>query len=265
MSKRSLFAVAFMAVAAVVTFLFAGGLSQADSLQEPPNKRVLVVGMEAAFKPYEFRDSSGEIVGFDVDIVNDLVQGLGWEVQYVDMAFDALIPALVAGKIDMIASGLSITPERAQRINFSRSYYAGSDAEDCIIVRIDDSIAGLEEVEGRILAVQLGSTQDLFMTGLETVAEIRRFKSVEDCMREVLLQRADFAFVARTVTENILEAKDFKGKLKISAFVTESTGNGVGFGFAKENQELRDIVDRALGEYMETQAYRDALERWNVQ
>ncbi len=264
--KGSVVAVAFFALVAMAAILSAGSLSQAGATsQEPSQKRVLVVGMEAAFKPYEFRDASGEIVGFDVDIVDALVEMLGWEVQYQDMAFDALIPALVAGKIDMIASGLSKTPQRAERIDFSRSYYALSDSEDCIIVRPDDAIAGLQEIEGRILAVQLGSTQDVFMSAQEGLAEIRRFKSVEDCLREVTLKRADFGFVARTVAENILEAKDFAGKLKISAYVTESTGDGVAFGFAKGNEALRDAVDQVLGEYMASEAYTAVLEKWNVE
>ena len=76
---------------------------------------VLRIGTESSFPPFAFRDDTGNLAGFDVELAKTVASRLNKEVVFVDMAFDALLPALSAGKIDMIAAGLSVTPERSKR------------------------------------------------------------------------------------------------------------------------------------------------------
>lgn len=246
------------------------GASAALTASAPNSKEkdVIIVGMEAQFKPYEYRDTNGQIVGFDVDMVNSLAKKLGKKVQFVDMSFDALIPTLLIGKIDMIASGMSITPERSKKIAFSESYYATPDSStDAIVVRPDEkAINSLKTIKGKKLAVQLGTTQDVFMTGLSDKgpSEIKRFPHVEESLREVMLGRSDFTFISKTVTLKILEAKDFKGKVKIACFTYGTGGKGVGFGFSKENAGLRNSIDKALVELKASPEYAAIKKKWNV-
>ncbi len=86
---------------------------------------VLTLGTAAVTEPFSFIDGSRKVVGFDIELAHYVAQKLGMSLQVVNMDFGALIPALIAGKVDMIAACITITEERAQRVLFSESYYTG--------------------------------------------------------------------------------------------------------------------------------------------
>lgn len=82
-------------------------------------KPVLKVAADCAFVPFEFVDENNKIVGFDVDLAMAIGEAIGYEVQFLNLAWEGLIPSLLNKNIDMIASGMSITEERAKQVNFS--------------------------------------------------------------------------------------------------------------------------------------------------
>ncbi len=92
----------------------------------------LIVGTNAEFEPFEYRNDKNEIVGFDMDLMKYIGAELKMEIQIEDMNFDALIAALQTGKIDVIAAGMTNTEERRENVNFSQDYYESTQA---IIVR----------------------------------------------------------------------------------------------------------------------------------
>ena len=86
---------------------------------------VLVMGTNAGFKPFEYIDNN-EIVGFDVDLAREIAKSMGKELKIEDMSFDGLLSALDSGQIDMVAAGMTVTPERAKNALFSDPYYSAS-------------------------------------------------------------------------------------------------------------------------------------------
>ncbi|SMC87632.1 transporter substrate-binding domain-containing protein [Papillibacter cinnamivorans] len=88
----------------------------------------LIMGTNAAFEPFEYRDDSNEVVGFDVDLAKYICAELGVTLEISDMDFDALIPALETGKIDFIAAGMTATDERRQNVDFTDDYYESTQA-----------------------------------------------------------------------------------------------------------------------------------------
>lgn len=86
---------------------------------------VLKLGTAAITEPFSFVDSSRNIVGFDIELAKLVAQKLGMKLEIVNMDFGALIPALISGKVDMIAACITITEERAKKVLFSEPYYAG--------------------------------------------------------------------------------------------------------------------------------------------
>jgi polar amino acid transport system substrate-binding protein len=102
-------------------------LRQADpfaNIKRIQTAKVLKVGTGAGYYPFEMLDKSGKIVGFDMDIAQAMADSLGVELEVVDFKdFDAILPALGAGQIDMILAGMTITPQRAQAVNFSQPYF----------------------------------------------------------------------------------------------------------------------------------------------
>ncbi len=155
----------------------------------------LVVGMELKFWPFEYVDEKGDPVGFDVDIARQIAKELGVELDIKDMEWTGLIPALQAGKIDLIISGVTGTLERAKSITFSRPYFTTG---LCALVSAKKapglaSVAALDD-PARIIAVKTGTTADMVAAKRFPKAHINRFKEETACVQEVVSGRADAFF-----------------------------------------------------------------------
>lgn len=155
----------------------------------------LVVGMELKFRPFAYVGDKGAPQGFDVDLAKTLGQRLGVKLEIRDMAWTGLIPALVAGKIDLIISGITGTLERAKSITFTSPYYTTGlcallsvkKAQD--VTRPDDLNA-----PGRVIAVRTGTTADIVAAKRFPKAAITRAPDETACVAAVVAGRAD-AFV----------------------------------------------------------------------
>ncbi|MDQ7830978.1 MAG: transporter substrate-binding domain-containing protein [Desulfovibrionaceae bacterium] len=155
----------------------------------------LVVGMELKFWPFEYVTEKGEPVGFDVDIARQIAKELGVELDIKDMEWTGLIPALQAGKIDLIISGITGTLERAKTITFSRPYFTTG---LCALISRKKSpgiasVAALDD-PARIIAVKTGTTADLVASKRFPKAHINRYKEETACVQEVVSGRADAFF-----------------------------------------------------------------------
>ena len=230
----------------VVSLVFIGaGAAFAGSVMD---KDVIRVGTEATYPPFEYRNKDNQVVGYDIDIATLIGEKIGKKVEIVDMAFDGLIPALMTGKIDMVAAGMTNTAERKKKVNFSNVYY---DIENAFVVRADDdSIKSIEDLDGKIATVQIGTAQDTFVTKLGTAKEVKRFQKNDDALREVLLGRGDFTVLNLTVANSFLrESEAFKGKLKIGFrnFINKP-GEGIALGLPKEDEAFLNAVNGALAE-----------------
>jgi len=176
---------------AVTTF----EIYEASTLNQVIKRNRLIVGMEVEFFPFEYADTDGQPIGFDVDLAKIAARELGVRLEIKDMEFSGLIPALQQGKIDMIICGMSRTPERAKTVAFTQPYF---EAGLCALISNKrapevSEIAQLN-AEGRILAVKLGTTGDIVMPRLFPKAEVKRFKEETACVMEVVSGRAD-AFI----------------------------------------------------------------------
>ncbi len=128
--------------------------ARADTLDDVKQRGTLVVGMEAAYVPYEFF-KDGKIIGYDPDIIDLMVGKLGVKAQLVDTAWNGIIPALYAKKFDIIVSAMTITKERAEKVLFSMPY---ADASNVILLRAnEDRIKTADDLSGKIIGVQIGS------------------------------------------------------------------------------------------------------------
>lgn len=243
----------------VLVVLFSFGVAWAGG--SAMDKDVLIVGTESTFKPFEFRNEANEIVGFDMDMISIIAEKLGKKVEVVDMAFDALIPSLLTGKIDIIAAGMSATPERAKRVAFSQVYYRTPDG---FTVKADrDDISSLDDVKGKVVAVQLGTIQDAFFSKVDGV-EVKRYQKTDDAFREVLLGRADVACVDGTVTkDNLASNKDYIGNLKI-AFFHPTSDNGMALAMSLKDPLLLEKVDGVLAEILAGEEYQKLKDKWNI-
>ena len=119
----------------------------------------LRVGTEPTFAPFEFMDTqTREFVGYDIDLIRAVADKAGYDIEVVNMGFDALIPALGMGVVDVVAAGVTITEERSKRVDFTAPYYT---AGLSMLVRKEDAAKypDFKSLENQAIAVQIGTSR----------------------------------------------------------------------------------------------------------
>ncbi|MHC1726696.1 MAG: transporter substrate-binding domain-containing protein [Syntrophobacteraceae bacterium] len=167
-------------------------IHEASSLHQVQKRNKLIVGMEVKFFPFEYADTTGKPIGFDVDLASIAAKELGVELEIKDMEFSGLIPALQGGKIDMIISGMTRTLTRAKAVTFTQPYFVTGLCALISTKRASD-VTEINQLNmpGKILAVKLGTTGDIVAGKLFPKAKVNRFKEESACVLEVVSGRAD--------------------------------------------------------------------------
>lgn len=142
---------------------------------EPTGFGTIRVGTEAAFPPFEFKDEAGNIVGFDMDLLDAIAAEVGFEVEYVDTPFDGIFVALQTGDFDAVISAATIKPERAEIVDFSDPYF---DAGLAVVVRTDSEYQSVDDLAGKPIGVQLGTTGDIEASTRYGDENVRRYDDV---------------------------------------------------------------------------------------
>ncbi len=170
-------------------------ISSGSQLTEIIKRGKLVVGMELKFKPFEYTDEKGQPMGLDVDIARQVAKDLGVELEIKDMEWIGLIPALQGGKIDLIISGLTGTPERSKSVTFTDPYFTTGLCPLLSSKRAAD-VTSIEQLNDpkRIIAVKTGTTSDVDAAKRFPKAQINRYKDETSCVAEVVSGRVD-AFI----------------------------------------------------------------------
>ncbi|MGC9795733.1 basic amino acid ABC transporter substrate-binding protein [Fervidobacterium riparium] len=239
----------------LVTFVMATVLAFGQSLTEIKKRGKLVIGTEPTFPPFEFVDEKNQVVGFDIDVANELAKRLGVKLEIVNLPFDSLIPALQQGKIDLIIAGMTITEERAKVVDFSKPYF---EANQAIVVRkgSDFSPKGFDALVGKKVAVQLGTTGDLVVSEIKGV-EVVRFQKFTDAFLELQNGRVD------AVVLDEAPAKAYVKKFpKFTISTVVDTGETYGIAVRKGNKELLNFVNQTLDIMKGAGTYTKLLQKW---
>ncbi len=243
---------------AVLAALFVMAAGAAFAAGSAMDRDTLIAGTESKYPPYESRDEKGEIVGFDIDLVNRIGEKLGKKIQWLDMPFDSLIPSLHAGKINIIAAGLSATDERKKWVDFSTPYEISFSA--FITKPGDDAPLGIEELEGKTVAAQSGTVQETFARSLANV-EVKTFQKFDDCVREVVLGNVTATLMDIPVAKKYIQSKEFAGKV-IIAFNQQIAGTDKALATPKSDLQLTDAVSKAIIEMEQSGELSALREKW---
>lgn len=174
-----------------------GGAPADDSpaLKQIRERGVLRVGLEAGYMPFEMLDKGGELIGFDIDLARLMARQLGVELKIVNQSWDGIIPALLTGKFDVLMGGMTITEERAQRVDFCDPYLTiGQTAllNRKSAARVKD-YRDLDDPSFLVLS-KLGTTGEIAARKTFPRAQLRTFELEADAAIEVRNGRAD-AFI----------------------------------------------------------------------
>jgi polar amino acid transport system substrate-binding protein len=239
--------------------------ARADTLDEVKKRGTLVVGMEAAYVPYEFF-KDGKIIGYDPDIIDTFIPKLGVKVQLVDTAWNGIIPALYAKKFDVIVSAMTITKERAEKVLFSMPY---ADASNVILLRAgEDRIKTADDLSGKTVGVQIGSAaagiiktfeDKLKAAGKPGYADVKQYEHYPEAYQDLLNKRIDA--VVNSKSTMLVVMKDAPGKFKMIGGVSDITAY-FGMAFRKEDAAFQSFVNEQLAGMKQDGTLAKLQEKW---
>ncbi|KJJ73417.1 basic amino acid ABC transporter substrate-binding protein [Clostridium sp. FS41] len=199
---------------------------------------VLVMATNAEFPPYEYHDG-GEIVGIDAEIAKAIAGELGMELEIEDIAFDSIIPEITSGKADMGLAGMTVTEDRKQSVDFSDTY---AKASQKVIVKEDSEIASPDDLAGKIVGVQLGTTGDIYVSDLEADGTtVERYNKGFEAVQALSQGKIDAVVIDGE------PAKTFVAQTEGLKILEESfTDEEYAIAVKKGNTELLDKINGAL-------------------
>ena len=232
----------------------------------PKTGTPLRVGVSATREPMSFVDATGRVTGHDGELARLIGARLNRPVEFYNMKFLALIPALQSGKIDVIISGMTHTAERAKKVSFTRTYYANSQVmlaprpdvtEGTAPVAAGAVMTGPQDIADKRIAVLTSSVQDRYATKHYPKAKILQFDTVSDVVMALKAGKADAALFDESPLRDVLRKNPEFGLLGKPLFSTP-----MGVGFSKNRADLRVAFDRWLAENRANGTYDAMKRRW---
>lgn len=229
---------------------------EATSDEETTEKEVYTVATDNGYVPFEFIDEeTGELVGFDIDLMNALAEEAGIEIEYETLEFDGIVAGISSGRFDIAIAGMTITEERQESIDFTQPYY---EAGLILAVRDDnEEIQSIEDVDGKVVATRTGSTSETYLKE-HTDAIPEAFPQIIEGYQNVLAGRADAVLYD---LPNVLFYSEQEAEGRLKTVGEKLTGEEYGIAFPK-GSELRDVIDEALTTLKENGTYDDIYEKW---
>ena len=168
---------------------------------------VLTVGTNAEFPPFEYVDDNGEPDGFDIALIKAIGEKLGVEVEVENMEFASLVSS-IGSKIDVAIAGMTVTEERQQSVDFSDAYY---EAVQYVILPADSEIATAQDLEGKTIGVQLGTTGDFIATDDIADTTVNQYNKGVDAVNDLINGRVDCVIIDKNPA--LVFASKFEGQL----------------------------------------------------
>lgn len=200
----------------------------------------LIMCTNAEFPPYEFKDG-GEFKGIDVECATLIAQKLGTEVEILDIAFDSLIPTVMSGKADFAMAGMTVTEDRKQNVDFSHTYQV---AVQTIVVPSGSSIKTVDDMYGKKIGVQTGTTGDIYCTGDFGEESMERYSKIIDGFQAMKAGKLDAIVIDDQVAKAIVEQDTASFEILDTAYAEEEYAIAV----KKGNTELLNKINSAIDE-----------------
>lgn len=215
---------------------------------------VIKMGTNAAFPPFEYTLGT-EVVGFDVTVSQLISRDYGKKLKVVDMNFDGLIAALQSGSIDFIAAGMTATEERRKNVDFSEPYYL---SKQTIIVRADDNkVISVNDLKGKVVGVQAGTTGELFATEEIEGLNVKSFKTGIDAAL-ALKNGAIEAIIIDELPAQEIVRRNVELKLVEDDFYTDEYAIAV----KKGNTELLNSINKTIEKIKADGTYQKLIDAY---
>jgi polar amino acid transport system substrate-binding protein len=215
----------------------------------------LLVGTDTPFPPFEIGQPP-DLSGYDIEVVDALAEKLGLEVTYQDTSFDTIFRDTAQGKFDMAVAASTITPEREKTVDFSDPYYQ---ANQSLIVANDSDIATQDDLGGKTVGAQDGTTGEDYANDETDAAQVRGFPEGPDAITALRNGQVDAVIIDQPVAVDATESTA-GGDIKIAQEIV--TSELYGLPFAPDNDSLREAVNGALKELKDDGTITDLYEKY---
>lgn len=266
MKKLVLFLTAM--IAAITLTACSGANSSKSKVDEIKEKGKIVLGVSPDYPPYEFittENGNKKVVGADIYLAEEIAKKLGVQVEIQEMAFDSLIAAVNANKVDMVISGVNPTEERKNAVDFSDVYYTG---KGIFVVNKDaEEIKSLDDLKGKKVGVQKGSTYETYAKEQLKIADsdLQALTDVPSLLQDLKNKKIDVVLLPDDVAKIAINKNN---EIKISTFAAdndpEATGMAIAFKKAKDdsNKTLLEQVNAVIKEIKEKNLFEQELDKY---
>lgn len=249
--KKALGVISLISAAALLVGCSSG--EGKDSFDRVESSGTLRVGIEGAYPPFNSFDSNNNLVGFDVDISNEIAERLGVEAEFVPTPWDSIIGGLNAGKYEIVISSLTITEERAQKVDFTVPYYHTGTQ---IFAPGANTIVSTDDLAGLNIGVTLGTTFEGM--ALERGAKVTTYKSDQLAMEDLDTGRIDGVITDGPVGLAIISARGYD----IVTVGDRISNPAAGIAVDKGQEKLLDAVNGALEAMQADGSYEEISKKW---
>jgi len=230
----------------------------------------LHIGTSADYPPWDSVDASGQIVGFDKDVGDEVCKRIAESCQWQNQSYDGLLPGLQVGKFDLVISGVSINDERAQRVDFSAAY---ADAPNAIVVTSGSEAQQARTAQDLVsklgssaIGVQTGTTHEQVIRAHFPNADIRVYDRPDQIADDLLAGRIDAGLMERSAWDPLVKQQGegklvYAGPLLTGADFPEF-GKGQGIALKKGNSGLQAKVDAAIQAMLKDGTIASISQKW---
>ena len=255
-------------VAAITLTACSGAKTTKTKMDEIKEKGKIVLGVSPDYPPYEFTTTENgqkKVVGADIYLAQEIAKKLGVEVEIQEMAFDSLIAAVNANKVDMVISGVNPTEERKKAVDFSDIYYTG---KGIFVVNKDSAeIKSVADLKGKKVGVQKGSTYETYAKEQLKIEDkdLQSLTDVPSLLQDLKNKKIDVVLIPDDVAKIAINKYN---DIKISTFSAENdpeaTGMAIAFKKGKNdsNKELLEQVNAVIKEIQDQKAFEKELDKY---
>lgn len=216
-------------------------------------EKVMNVGIEGAFPPFNYFNDKNQLEGFDVDITNEIAKRMGVEAKFVATPWDSILAGLLSKKYDIIISSMTITEERKQKVDFTEPYYhTGAQ----LFVPVDSSLTDPNQLKGVKIGVSIGTTFEQKAT--ELGAEIVTYKNDLLTFEDMSNGRVQGVITDKVVGASIIKEKNYPFQSVGDMLYSEA----VGIALNKGENALREEINKHLKDMMSDGTYEKISKKW---
>jgi len=253
----ALFAVLLLALAAVAAVGCGGGSDTSGTSggggEGGGGGEPLTVGSDIPYPPFE-QGKAPNYEGFDIELMEAIGEKIGRTPEFQDTSFETIFRDVAQGKFEAVISAATITEEREKEVAFSDPYYL---SEQAILVKEGSEVGGIEDLEGKTVGAQQGTTGLELGKEKANAGELRPYPEGPDAINALKAGTVEAVIIDQPVAQNAVEEE---GGVEISESVP--TEESYGIALAKDNAELLKEINKGLGEVISDGTYKTIYEKW---